>query len=109
MCKVFGFEPWQTAMLIGKAQEISRAKGYSPMESLSACVVCGITYNGRRDLSILDKLNVTLEKEELVNCAPVLDEGFFLEAERMQKDPIYRQRWLERYQKEIQPEAEQTS
>lgn len=107
MGKVFSFEQHQTAMLIGKAQDISREKGYTPAETLSACVVCGITYNGRRDLSILDLPDVT--REQLVNCAPVLDQSFFTEARRMQQDLAYRQKWLERYQMEIQPEVEQTS
>lgn len=100
-------EPWDTAGLIAKMQDICRTKGYSPIDTIAACVVGGITYNGRRDLSILDRIDAT--REELVNCASVLDDVFFLEARKMQQDSVYRQMWLDRYPRDIQPDVEPTS
>ncbi len=99
--KVFGFEPYQTAMLIGMAQDVCGELEYKPEETLAACVVCGVTYNGKRDLSILrDEFT---PKEDLVNCAPVLDNDFFMEAGRMHMNPGYMTYWLRKYQKEVQP------
>jgi len=74
MTKVLGFKPYQTAELIARVQDVCREKGYTTRETLSACVVAGITYNYKRDLSVLDKASVT---EDLANYAPVLDMSFF--------------------------------
>jgi len=94
-------EPYQTASLIAKVQDICREKGWSPEETLSACVICGVTYNGKRDLSILDD---NVSRQELVNCAGVLDDDFFREAARMRIDVSHRNRSEQKYRREIQPE-----
>ncbi len=99
-------EPHQTAMLIAKVQDICRRKNYSPAQTLSLCVVGGITYNCKRDLSVLKNSSLP---GELVNCWPVLDFSFFREAKRMRDHPLYRYLWLRKYKKEIHPELAKAS
>lgn len=102
--KYFGFEPHQTAMLIGKAEEVALKKGYSPPEILAACVVGGITYNGRRKLSVLRRSDNCVA--DLINCVDVLEPTFVGESLKMNMNPGYREKWTKKYQEEIQPEVE---